>query len=310
MTKEKSAGANSIMAENQPILDTLQAAAKNPVEQVNHPAQSDCILWDKGKTEDRYGALRVGGKVVYAHRHAWERVHGRIPDGLYVLHRCDVRHCINVDHLFLGTHADNMRDMAEKGRANIVPKPGESNPSAKLTGGQVHEIRRLYDEDRVTYKDLAKRFGVSPSQIGNIVRGEKWNATEAVSHPSHYNMGGPKGPDGTAKYEAIKVIEDWGLGFKFGNAIKYILRAPHKGTELDDLKKARWYLDRSRNPSLYEPNNPNAMSRMLVTAVCEAWKLPNLLSSTVYHVSRGNVRDALVCLDAHIAYLESKEKQA
>lgn len=57
-----------------------------------------------------------------------------------------------------------------------------------------------------------------------------------VNHPAHY--GGADNP-----YEAIKVIDAWGLGFSLGNAVKYICRAPHKGTQLEDLQKARWYLD-------------------------------------------------------------------
>ena len=62
--------------------------------------------------------------------------------------------------------------------------------------------------------------------------------TEAVNHPAHY--GGADNP-----YEAIKVIEAWGLGFNLGNTVKYVSRAGKKGdTRLEDLKKARWYLDR------------------------------------------------------------------
>lgn len=61
--------------------------------------------------------------------------------------------------------------------------------------------------------------------------------TEAVNHPSHY--GGEGNP-----YEAIKVIEALNLNFNLGNTFKYIARAPHKGSHLEDLKKARWYLDR------------------------------------------------------------------
>ena len=61
--------------------------------------------------------------------------------------------------------------------------------------------------------------------------------TEAVNHPQHY--GGADNP-----FEAIKVIEAWGLGFSLGNAVKYISRAGKKGDRLEDLKKARWYLDR------------------------------------------------------------------
>lgn len=58
---------------------------------------------------------------------------------------------------------------------------------------------------------------------------------EAVHHPAHYNTG---------KIEAIAAIEDWKLGFNLGNTVKYIARAEHKGKKLEDLKKARWYLDR------------------------------------------------------------------
>ncbi len=58
-----------------------------------------------------------------------------------------------------------------------------------------------------------------------------------IDHPAHYG-----GADNV--YEAIKVIEAWGLGFNLGSALKYVCRAGHKGTRLDDLKKARWYLDR------------------------------------------------------------------
>ena len=60
---------------------------------------------------------------------------------------------------------------------------------------------------------------------------------EAVDHPAHY--GGADNP-----YEAIKVIEAWGLGFCLGNTLKYISRAGKKSSEVEDLKKARWYLDR------------------------------------------------------------------
>jgi hypothetical protein len=58
---------------------------------------------------------------------------------------------------------------------------------------------------------------------------------EAIDHPQHYNAG---------KFEVIDVIEDWQLGFHEGNVVKYVGRAKHKGRELEDLKKARWYLDR------------------------------------------------------------------
>lgn len=65
-------------------------------------------------------------------------------------------------------------------------------------------------------------------------QGEQDLMPETVNHPSHYNAG---------RYEVIDVIADWSLGFNLGNAVKYIARAEHKGNTLEDLKKARWYLD-------------------------------------------------------------------
>jgi hypothetical protein len=63
-----------------------------------------------------------------------------------------------------------------------------------------------------------------------------YEPADPVHHPAHYTKG---------RYEPIDVIEDWQLGFCTGNALKYIARAAHKGTELTDLEKARWYLDRA-----------------------------------------------------------------
>ena len=75
-----------------------------------------CILWSGRSTVNGYGILNWQGRPWLAHRLAWTEVHGPIPPGLSVLHHCDVRSCINPDHLFLGTHADNMRDLREKRR--------------------------------------------------------------------------------------------------------------------------------------------------------------------------------------------------
>lgn len=58
---------------------------------------------------------------------------------------------------------------------------------------------------------------------------------DKVNHPSHYNTG---------KYEVIEVIDDWGLNFELGNAVKYIARAEHKSNKIQDLNKAIWYLER------------------------------------------------------------------
>jgi hypothetical protein len=77
---------------------------------------SGCLLWEGAVARYGYGHIRRGGRYLSLHRVVWEETHGAIPDGLHVLHRCDVPACVNVDHLFLGTHTDNMRDIVSKGR--------------------------------------------------------------------------------------------------------------------------------------------------------------------------------------------------
>ena len=75
-----------------------------------------CREWPGARTSGGYGERRVGGKVVYVHRWVWESVHG--PTSEHVLHRCDNPPCFRLDHLFTGTHDDNMADMVAKGRAS------------------------------------------------------------------------------------------------------------------------------------------------------------------------------------------------
>jgi DNA-binding XRE family transcriptional regulator len=89
---------------------------------------------------------------------------------MMVLHHCDNRLCINVDHLYLGTHHDNMRDRDSRGRQ----ARGERNGMAHLTEQQVVEIRRLYDGGGVTQLSLAPLFNVTRRTINSIVRRETW----------------------------------------------------------------------------------------------------------------------------------------
>ena len=76
-----------------------------------------CWLWD-GRDIKGYGAVSVANKSKLAHRVSYEYHKGPIPDGMFVLHKCDMPLCINPEHLFLGTHAENMADMKRKGRGS------------------------------------------------------------------------------------------------------------------------------------------------------------------------------------------------
>jgi hypothetical protein len=89
-----------------------------------------CWYWIGSRDSGGYGI--IGPRK--AHRESYELFHGKIPIGMHVLHKCDIRSCINPDHLFLGTQLDNMRDCKRKGRIKpLMPRHGEENHMAKLT---------------------------------------------------------------------------------------------------------------------------------------------------------------------------------
>lgn len=143
---------------------------------------SDTIVWERGcrlwtgATNGRgYGQLRVKGKLYRAHRYVYELVNGPIPAGLCVLHRCDVRACVNPAHLFLGTNADNTADMMAKGRG-VFPT-GERASSAKLTEHQVRIIRQRCAAGE-THRSVAAMFGISHNAVGSIVRRRTWREVQ------------------------------------------------------------------------------------------------------------------------------------
>ena len=81
----------------------------------------ECWWWTGASANAGYGAFRIGGRTVKAHRWLWEQRHGSIPEGINILHHCDNTSCVNPNHLFSGTQADNVHDMMAKGRH--VPPP-------------------------------------------------------------------------------------------------------------------------------------------------------------------------------------------
>lgn len=135
------------------------------------PDQSGCHVWTASCTRDGYGKIMIARKEKKAHRVAYEQVHGPIPEGFSVLHRCDNPPCVNPAHLFLGTQLDNVRDMHSKGRDRKAR--GESQHCAVLTADQIREIRNRCAAGELQ-KDLAPEFGVGRGQIGYIVRRESW----------------------------------------------------------------------------------------------------------------------------------------
>ena len=83
-------------------------------------AKKECWMWTGYRTPDGYGRIQINYKRIKAHRLSWEVHNGSIPEGLFVLHKCDVRDCVNPNHLFLGTQKDNIHDAIKKGRINFA----------------------------------------------------------------------------------------------------------------------------------------------------------------------------------------------
>jgi transposase len=140
-----------------------------------------CWLWG-GYIQNRgYGVYAENGRRKLAHRGAWEAANKEIiPRGLFVCHKCDVRACVNPDHLWVGSALDNNRDAMSKGRMRWQLDPnwlrqrpfrrGEAHPCAKLTDSDVRGIRAL--DGKESQEAIAKKYGVTASTVSQIVNGK------------------------------------------------------------------------------------------------------------------------------------------
>lgn len=146
---------------------------------------TDCWRWDGYTGQKGYGYVRVGGRagvLKLAHRLAWELQYGPIPEGLWVLHRCDVPRCVRPGHLFLGTPADNNWDMSRKGRhysrtrPDLVPR-GERTGKAKLTAAHVVAIRSHAALGKL-HREIAAWYGVTRTTISSVVARKSWAHVE------------------------------------------------------------------------------------------------------------------------------------
>jgi hypothetical protein len=155
-------------------------------EQINsHP-----LFVDKGFTLTESGCMEYRGKRCIArgykvkvvngsrylvHRLTWEQVNGPIPNNLCVLHKCDNPKCANPDHLFLGTRADNHKDMIRKGRnSGFSITKGEAHPKSKLSESDVLNIRAKHATG-YSVSQIAKQLNVSWNCINDVLSSRTWN---------------------------------------------------------------------------------------------------------------------------------------
>lgn len=142
-----------------------------------------CWLWRGRRDGSGYGQLQYKKQRIGAHRLSYELHIAEIPAGLWVLHRCDNKLCVRPDHLFLGTHLDNVRDCVSKGRNRFPVLYGRQHKNAKINYEIAQKIRELYAIGRGDKKksrgafrqvDIATMLGTTRCIVSNVVRGGTW----------------------------------------------------------------------------------------------------------------------------------------
>ena len=132
-----------------------------------------CHEWLRAKNKG-YGHLFDSDRwaVVGAHIFAYERLHGKVPEGMHVCHSCDNRGCVNPAHLFLGTNTDNRLDSVVKRRHAFGSRHGR----AKIDEAQAEAIKQAWKAGGASQKQIAQQFGISQTQVSRIVNNQRWAA--------------------------------------------------------------------------------------------------------------------------------------
>lgn len=200
------------------LLKSVQSRFWSKVDKqgLTHPVlKTRCWEWTASKvTNSGYGQFQVIKSTTLAHRISWLIHFGEIPTGLFVLHKCDNKICVNPDHIFLGTHQANMDDCKAKGRnavgdrngtrkyperiirgdahysrrnpelmsrgeahseVMLIHSPkGESHYGAKLTEEKVRWLRDRYAQGDISITELAKIVGLSRMPVWQAIRKQTW----------------------------------------------------------------------------------------------------------------------------------------
>lgn len=161
-----------------PAATLMPGRDMTPEQRLNYRTDKSGECWLYG-TGDGYGKVTIRRtESVPAHRLAYQLAYGPIPDGLVVRHKCDTPRCVRPEHLEVGTHADNSKDMTTRQRQ----ARGQQQGSAKITEGDVVAIREMA-RSGVTQTEIASAFGISRSEASSVIRGDKWSHVPGALPP-------------------------------------------------------------------------------------------------------------------------------
>lgn len=141
-----------------------------------------CHNFTGRKDNSGYGQIKDKGRGVLVHRWVLEQANGPIPPGMCALHTCDNPSCVNLAHLYVGTHTDNMRDKAQRGRSRNVPTgKAHKRPMAKLSETDARAIKVALMERR-SQREIARLFGVHFATVSDISTGKTWKHIEVSAN--------------------------------------------------------------------------------------------------------------------------------
>lgn len=160
-----------------PTRQNTRAVGNTPKERflslVSEPDENGCHLWRAGINHTGYGVVNIEGKARLAHRMAFYYANG-FHATLCVLHSCDVRSCVNPEHLREGSRQENMDDMVRRHRS----AKGEMAGNSKLTASDVIQIRELYAKGNMTQREIGSLFGITVANVSAIVLYKSWRVTD------------------------------------------------------------------------------------------------------------------------------------
>jgi len=156
-------------------MSTKQDPQRRFLNKIRIVPETGCWEWEAKLMQSGYGGFYIDGKTTTAHRAGWILFKGDVPKTIEVCHKCDNPKCVNPDHMFLGTHEENMKDAWRKERfSNRKIQRGEEVGTSKLTNNDVLEIRKLHSGDNKTMGEIAAIFDVTKGTIWKVLSGRSW----------------------------------------------------------------------------------------------------------------------------------------